>query len=665
MRMQTDDMYQRSDGELSDRLYQHLKGRIYFIVMDDMWHKEAWGNIKRLLPDDNNGSRVLLTTRLSDVAAYANSFNPDHHHMRFLNENGSWDLFCAKVFRDGRCLPELEEVGKEIVRSCKGLPLSIVVISGLLSNVSRTQREWECIAKNLNRILISKDRQCTELLSFSYDHLPHHLKACFLYTGVFPLDLEISKLVKLWIAEGFIKSNCSKSLEEVGEEYLDDLMSRNLILVGEKRFDGKIKTCEVHDLLREWCLSKAVEEKFSHTLNGNIYYGQEAVKDPRRLCIRKDTSGEARTDFLRTMGTSPLVRSLISWRPHDELRCCKLLRVLDLSKVDLEDFPSVILDLVLLRYVFVRCEQRDIYISVHLPDALRNLQTLIICQNWIPKDSSVRLPPGFWRLRHLRHLQCGTCYFSDPREGNENSVLENLQTLSYVSSSSCTEEFIRRIPNVRKLGIRVNKIQDERKISFLRRLMNLLRKQDERKAFSLRHLRNLHKLEVLKCIVEPRANFTISKDLTLPQNIVKLTLSGTRISWKDMSIVGSLPNLENLKLKDDAFQGLEWDSIEGEFGRLTSLLIEGTDLQHWRADKNHFPRLQRLRIWECNNLEEIPPDIGNIPTLQSIELDDASPSAAESARQMKEEQEQMGNEGLHVYVYSMWEYIYQRVNKYT
>lgn len=90
--------------------------------MDDMWRKEAWGNMKRLLPDNNNWSRVLLTTRLSDVAACANSFKPDHHRMRLLNENESWDLFCAKVFRDGRCLPEFEEVGKESVRSCKGLP---------------------------------------------------------------------------------------------------------------------------------------------------------------------------------------------------------------------------------------------------------------------------------------------------------------------------------------------------------------------------------------------------------------------------------------------------------------------------------------------------------------------------------------------------------------
>ncbi|XP_073036547.1 disease resistance protein RPP13-like [Primulina eburnea] len=344
MRMLTDDMYQKSDGELSDCLYKCLKGKKYLIVMDDLWHKQAWGNIKRLLPDDSKGSRVLLTTRQSDVAAYANSFEPDHHHMRLLNEDESWEMFCSKVFRDGCCLPELEEVGKKIVRSCNGLPLSIVVISGLLSNVLRTRSEWENIAKNLNSVIISRGRQCTELLSLSYDHLPHHLRACFLYAGVYPQDFEIqtSKLIKLWIAEGFIKPNSSKSLEEVGEDYLEDLMSRNLVLVGEKRYNGKIKSCIIHDLLREWCLSKALDEKFIHTLNANIYYCQEIAKDRRRLFIRKDSIDEARADILRTIGPFSLVRSLVSQsKPHDELwSCCKLLKVLDLPNVDLEFFPD-------------------------------------------------------------------------------------------------------------------------------------------------------------------------------------------------------------------------------------------------------------------------------------------------------------------------------------
>ncbi|XP_073125322.1 putative late blight resistance protein homolog R1A-3 [Henckelia pumila] len=646
MRRLTTEMHQESDEHLSVCLYKCLKGRRYLIVMDDIWHKEAWEEIKRLFPDDNMGSRVLLTTRLSDVAKYANSSCHEHHLMRLLNEKESWDVLSFKIFGDEESCPtELEEVGKRIARSCKGLPLSIVVVRGVLSKVARTLEEWESIAKNLNSVLLANDSQCTELLNFSYDHLPHHLKACFLYTGVFPLDLEIpiSKLIKLWIAEGYIKQSSSKSLEEVGEEYLEDLMGRNLILVGEKRYDGKLKTCVVHDLLREWCLSKALDEKFIHTLKANMIYNrQEVAPVPRWLCISKDPSDEALADILGTIGTYPLARSLLSQiNPHDKLRCCKLLRVLDLSKVDLEDFPRVILELVHLKYISVCCKQeQEIYISEDLPDSLRNLQTLIIRQRCI--NSSVHLPRGIWRMRHLRHLQFGTCHFPHPQECDKNSVLENLQTLSYVSGWSCTKEFIQGIPNVKKLGIRFE-VLDKRRVL----------------VSSIRHLSKLHKLEILKCIVEPGSYHNIAKDLTLPRNLKKLTLHGTRISWKDMSIVGSLSNLEVLKLKNYACEGSEWEPIEGEFCRLKFLLIEGTNLKHWRAEKDHLPILERLILWECTELVAIPLDFAYLETLESIELDDASPSAVTSAWRIQEEKQDLGDE-VKVRIHDIWEYIKQK-----
>ncbi|CAI9778444.1 unnamed protein product [Fraxinus pennsylvanica] len=74
------------------------------------------------------------------------------------------------------------------------------------------------------------------------------------------------------------------------------------------------------------------------------------------------------------------------------------------------------------------------------------------------------------------------------------------------------------------------------------------------------------------------------------------------------------------------------------------------NLVQWRADDTHFPRLERLIIRKCFKLEEIPCSIGNIPTLQIIELDDASPSAVTSAEQIQEEQEQLGNDSLQVHV---------------
>ncbi|KAL2515432.1 putative late blight resistance protein-like protein R1B-13 [Forsythia ovata] len=107
-----------------------------------------------------------------------------------------------------------------------------------------------------------------------------------------------------------------------------------------------------------------------------------------------------------------------------------------------------------------------------------------------------------------------------------------------------------------------------------------------------------------------------------------------------------LQNLEVLKLRDYAFIGSEWEPTEGEFCQLKVLLLEETELVHWKADNIHFPRLQKLMDFHCWKLEEIPSGIGEIPTLEMIEMDNSSHSAANSAEQLLEEQQCLGNESL-------------------
>ncbi|KAL8521629.1 hypothetical protein ACS0TY_011957 [Phlomoides rotata] len=51
------------------------------------------------------------------------------------------------VFGKEDCPLELEEIGKTIAKNCKGLPLSIIVIGGLLRKSKRTRGYWEYIAR--------------------------------------------------------------------------------------------------------------------------------------------------------------------------------------------------------------------------------------------------------------------------------------------------------------------------------------------------------------------------------------------------------------------------------------------------------------------------------------------------------------------------------------
>ncbi|KAL0417059.1 UNVERIFIED_CONTAM: putative disease resistance RPP13-like protein 3 [Sesamum latifolium] len=60
--------------------------------------------------------------------------------MGFLNEEKGWNLFFQKTFAQEGCpYTELEETGKNIAKSCNGLPLAIVVVGGLLGKSNMTR----------------------------------------------------------------------------------------------------------------------------------------------------------------------------------------------------------------------------------------------------------------------------------------------------------------------------------------------------------------------------------------------------------------------------------------------------------------------------------------------------------------------------------------------
>ncbi|KAL0341490.1 UNVERIFIED_CONTAM: putative late blight resistance proteinR1A-10 [Sesamum calycinum] len=113
-----------------------------------------------------------------------------------------------------------------------------------------------------------------------------------------------------------------------------------------------------------------------------------------------------------------------------------------------------------------------------------------------------------------------------------------------------------------------------------------------------------------------------------------------------MTLIGSLPNLEILNLWNNAFKGYEWSPVEGQFLCLKQLSIQGRYPVRWIAESIHFPNLERLFLDGMNNLEEIPSDIGNIATLNYINLFECNVSVINSAKQILEEQQSNGNEDI-------------------
>ncbi|KAL9170797.1 hypothetical protein ABFS82_04G169800 [Erythranthe guttata] len=602
----TSEMDGKDEAQLGEQLYKSLFGMRYLIVLDDMWSIDAWDKINRFLPNNNNRSQVVVTTRLLEVA---NHFGSSRHMMSFLDEDKSWELFCQKAFgKEGNCPLELEGIGKEIVKECKGLPLSIVVIGGLLGKSINTREYWEKFAKEKKSILNTRGgEESLDILSLSYNHLPAHLKPCFLYMGVFPEDhvISVSKLIKLWVAEGFIKPNSTQSLEESAEGYLKDLVDRNLVLVRRLGSTGKMKTCTIHDLLRELCLKVAQKEKFL------------CVTSVLDIPLGIDKGQRIRI-FHAFVSTLLDGSNLVSKGGKLSL---KVLNVVD-SDSSLRD----IFEQINLRYVCKSYSFRALPPSISW---LWNLQTLII-----RGKEYFTAPREIWMMLQLRHLEFDKIYLLEPPpSGDLQTTLPNLQTFFKILNLELSEELCMTIPNVKKLKLKYRDFSAEK--------------------YHLYNLDLLHKLESLSCFFQEAPKWgDLVQNLKFPSSLKKLSLRNSNLRWEDLTVIGSLPHLEVLKLMGlNSIVGNEWNPVEGEFIRLKFLGIYYCyDLMHWNADRSHFPVLENLVLEGLSKLDEIPFDIGEIPTLGLIELDGCSESAAISAVRILEEQESLGNEGLQVRV---------------
>lgn len=110
-------------------------------------------------------------------------------------------------------------------------------------------------------------------------------------------------------------------------------------------------------------------------------------------------------------------------------------------------------------------------------------------------------------------------------------------------------------------------------------------------------------------------------------------------------MIKSLTHLGSLRLAE--VKGPKWELVEEEFPSLKRLTIcRCNDLLNWNVNSSHFPVLETFHFIGLPRLSEIPFEIGDIPTLQSIRLHGCSASAAVSAMRIGAEQESMGNNDL-------------------
>ncbi|XP_031100811.1 putative late blight resistance protein homolog R1B-14 [Ipomoea triloba] len=622
----TNKFHDMSEENLAEKIQEFLEGGKYFIVMDDVWSVKDWECLKIAFPNNMKGSRVLVTTRHEKVALHVDS-DGNPHSLKFLINDESWELLEKKVFRKEKCPLLLEARGRQIATKCQGLPLAVVVIAGVL-NKNSTPSHWKRVAENPFPEINQENQSYNELVKLSYDQLPYYSKDCFLYLAAFPIGHEIAawKLIRLWIAEGFIprmEGAYMLDLEQTAEKYLEDLIDRNLLMVLKRRADGQIKTCRIHDTLHEFCKKEAAIKDLFHEMDRAKL---EANKIPRRLCVHSSI-----LEFLKSNDrpSSERVRSFLCFCSKEtEIppecfsaipKSFPLLRVMDIEYLKFKVLPKEFYLLYNLRFLAVSTELKI------LPKTFKelwNMETLVFNTT----QNSLEVKAEIWSMRKLRHVHSNTSLQLPPPPitGMANGPgSTDIKTLCTISPSSCTGEILHKTPDLQKLGIRGN-------------LAELL--ETRQGGISLfDNIQKLDCLENLKLINDalhgnklrsfPRAE-------KFPRRLRKMTLSNTPFDWKDFGILASLEELEVLKLEEDAFRGEFCDVRSVVFKQLQYLRIERANLVSWTASKESFRVLKYLILRNCSKLDAVPAAIGEIQSLKLIELYCSNKRATESAREI-------------------------------
>ncbi|KAF3639705.1 hypothetical protein FXO37_23852 [Capsicum annuum] len=174
--------------------------------------------------------------------------------------------------------------------SCGGVPLAVVVIAGALRGrpyKSDRQRVEKNVAEHLYK---NSQESCLKFVHMSYDRLPQEVQTCFLYCGVFPRGFDIPswKLIRMWIVEGLTKPQQTYALEEIDELHLNDLAKRNYLILMQKRSNGQIKACRLHDMLHEFCRKESTNKWLFHEIcktPDNVISSIQDQDTRHRLCI--------------------------------------------------------------------------------------------------------------------------------------------------------------------------------------------------------------------------------------------------------------------------------------------------------------------------------------------------------------------------------------------
>ncbi|KAJ3701201.1 hypothetical protein LUZ61_004906 [Rhynchospora tenuis] len=636
------DLLERKDPASEQRAEEHfirelcilLKEKRYLVIMDDVWTENLWIQIEKALPNVENGSRVLVTTRFSEIAKRADP-TCNAYDLRYLCDEESQQLLLRKAFpyQDPKVyLHDLCNLPKRFSIKCGGLPLALIVVGGLLSRQHPTFNSWHKIFKKFSW-QTDDGSKCTEILVTSYEDLPIVLKPCFMYFASFPEDhqIKVKSLIRMWVSEGFIPELNNRTMEETAEDYMEDLVQRCMIQVSRRSWNGSIKYCRIHDLLRELAIEKAKENNFVQLISTKR--DQSCSYTIRRVTLHCDCE-----DIMKYTG--PNLRSLLYFNGNmPNVARFRYLKVLyHVAWKSGRNKWHVSKEMTQLRYLMNSSLRGSLYHEHEIEiwksiGCMRNLQTLDL-KNY----SGFARPDCIWNIETLRHVILPKLNFEGPPS---TADLPNLQTLKTVR---VREEWLvngwPKMPSIRVL-----------------KLWDFPPKYDESFCIFLNGLHHLTSLHISVHRIGRASSYVVldmstfpsysymqsllvagewdwnqnqlmscnSLDIRLfPIHLIKLTLWNSRIKEDPMPVLEKLKCLRKLTLYE-SYDGKQLSCSAGGFPQLEYLKLKWLEyLEDWKVEKGAMPLLKEIFIASCSKLVTIP-ELQHITSLNHLTLQNVHP----------------------------------------
>ncbi|XP_073308188.1 putative disease resistance protein At1g50180 [Primulina huaijiensis] len=614
------------EAELVRELYDIQKEKKCLVVLDDIWEIHHWNILKNAFPLAESKSKILLTTRNQMIVDTEFVYKLD-----FLTEDESWDLLrkiALPIHQSEANSKQFEAIGRELVRKCGCLPLAVSVIGGILRG-QQNLGDWNKVLKNMDSHLKHGKESVEQVLNLSYNVLPYHLKLCFLYLGCFREDgdIEMEEVYLIWMAEGLISSDDkgrNETLWDVAERYLNELANKCMVQV--KMTTGGFKSCRLHDLVRDLCLSKGKEEKFFEDSQGKI----------RRLAIDLDDDDACSiAQFKNAKLRSLLLLSKSRYDYHDitdiwpnllSNALLRYLKILVLENCIFEDekLPRAVRKLVMLKHLSIRDS-----VVVELPEFVCKLPCLQSMDLRAARE--ITLPSSIEKMGRLRHL------FLNPTEtttidGGRLRLdgLTELETLIGFSSKLFDTNHLLQLTNLQRFDGIVHDLESlSVVVDHITKLKDHLR--EARLKINVRDdLSSEQGSQVIDSLMYyPLNSLSINGKLRrlptwdpqLLQNLGYLKLSGSEIVEDPMETLQRLPTLRTLLLGYDAFVGTEMVCGSKGFPQLKSLTLEGLrNLVGWRVEEKAMPNLSNLWIGFCPKLEMIPEGMISMASITNLTI---------------------------------------------